>query len=305
MNYTITHLHSDISSAVTNIDSVTKFTDYIEQAKAWGMTAIAFTEHGSVMSWVKKKETCEKYGLKYIHATEAYLTESLDNKVRDNYHVCLYAKNFDGVKELNKMLSIANNRQDGHYHYVPRITFEELYATSDNIIIATACTGGVFRSENKGLKNEYIEFLEKNKHRSFLEVQHHNTTEQKKHNELILKLHARYNIPIIVATDTHALNETHIKGRDILQKAKNIHFKGEDGWDLVMRNYDEVVEALRIQGVLTQEQIIEGLENTNKLANMVEEFELSRSPKYPKLYENPLDELKKRINICQQDAKYE
>ena len=296
MNYTITHLHSDISSAVTNIDSVTKFTDYIEQAKAWGMTAIAFTEHGSVMSWVKKKETCEKYGLKYIHATEAYLTESLDNKVRDNYHVCLYAKNFDGVKELNKMLSVANNRQDGHYHYVPRITFEELYATSDNIIIATACTGGVFRSENKGLKNEYIEFLEKNKHRSFLEVQHHNTTEQKKHNELILKLHARYNIPIIVATDTHALNETHIKGRDILQKAKNIHFKGEDGWDLVMRNYDEVVEALRIQGVLTQEQIIEGLENTNKLANMVEEFELSRSPKYPKLYENPLDELKKRIN---------
>ena len=296
MNYTITHLHSDISSAVTNIDSVTKFTDYIEQAKAWGMTAIAFTEHGSVMSWVKKKETCEKYGLKYIHATEAYLTESLDNKVRDNYHVCLYAKNFDGVKELNKMLSIANNRQDGHYHYVPRITFEELYATSDNIIIATACTGGVFRSENKGLKNEYIEFLEKNKHRSFLEVQHHNTTEQKKHNELILKLHARYNIPIIVATDTHALNETHIKGRDILQKAKNSHFKGEDGWDLVMRNYDEVVEALRIQGVLTQEQIIEGLENTNKLANMVEEFELSRSPKYPKLYENPLDELKKRIN---------
>ena len=296
MNYTITHLHSDISSAVTNIDSVTKFTDYIEQAKAWGMTAIAFTEHGSVMSWVKKKETCEKYGLKYIHATEAYLTESLDNKIRDNYHICLYAKNFDGVKELNKMLSIANNRRDGHYHYVPRITFEELYATSDNIIIATACTGGVFRSENEDLKNEYIEFLQRNKHRSFLEIQHHNTEEQKKHNELILKLHSRYNIPIIVATDTHALNETHIKGRDILQKAKNIHFKGEDGWDLVMRSYDEVVKALQIQGVLTQAQIIEGLENTNKLANMVEEFELSRSPKYPKLYENPLDELKKRIN---------
>lgn len=296
MNYTITHLHSDISSAVTNIDSVTKFTDYIEQAKAWGMTAIAFTEHGSVMSWVKKKETCEKYGLKYIHATEAYLTESLDNRIRDNYHVCLYAKNFDGVKELNKMLSIANNRRDGHYHYVPRITFEELYATSDNIIIATACTGGVFRSENEDLKNEYVEFLQRNKHRSFLEIQHHNTEEQKKHNELILKLHSRYNIPIIVATDTHALNETHIKGRDILQKAKNIHFKGEDGWDLVMRSYDEVVKALQIQGVLTQAQIIEGLENTNKLANMVEEFELSRSPKYPKLYENPLDELKKRIN---------
>ena len=57
MNYTVLHLHSDISNGVTNIDSITKFYQYIDKAKELGMTAMAFSEHGSVFQWVKKKET--------------------------------------------------------------------------------------------------------------------------------------------------------------------------------------------------------------------------------------------------------
>ena len=30
MNYTVYHLHSDLSNGVTNIDSVTKFTEYVD-----------------------------------------------------------------------------------------------------------------------------------------------------------------------------------------------------------------------------------------------------------------------------------
>ena len=294
-NYTVLHCHSDLSNGTTNIDSVTKFKDYIKQAKEWGMSAIAFTEHGSVMQWVKKKETCDEYGIKYIHGCEAYLTESLDEKIRDNYHVCLYAKNWEGVKEINKMLSVANNRKDGHYYYVPRITFEELYATSDNIIMTTACTGGVFKSNNRELLKEYLEFLSRNNHRCYLEIQHHNTDEQKRHNKYMLAFSNKYNIPISIATDTHALNDTHIKGRTILQKAKNIHFDNEDGWDLVMRSHDELVEAMLTQGVLTREQIDIAIQNTNVIASQVEDFTLDRSKKYPHMSDNPLQELKSRI----------
>ena len=39
-NYTVYHLHSDISSAVTNIDSINKPEHYVEYAKSLGMTAI-------------------------------------------------------------------------------------------------------------------------------------------------------------------------------------------------------------------------------------------------------------------------
>ena len=92
-NYTVFHLHTMLSNGVTNIDSITGYQAYIDQAKAWNMKALAFSEHGSVFSWLKKKEAVEKAGMKYIHAMEAYVTETLDEKIRDNYHCVLIARN--------------------------------------------------------------------------------------------------------------------------------------------------------------------------------------------------------------------
>ena len=295
-NYTVLHLHSDLSNGVTNIDSVTKFDEYILKAEELNMKAIAFTEHGSVFEWVKKKEICEKHNLKYIHACEFYLTETIEDKIRDNYHICLFAKNWNGVKEINKLLSIANNRKDGHFYFVPRITLDELYNTTDNIIISTACLGGIFKTENKELLKEFISFLIKNKDRCFLELQHHNIDAQRKLNKKLLLISKKYGIKYIITTDTHALNETHLKGREILQRSKNIHFDDEENWDLTFKSYDELVMSMKKQGILTDEEINVGLENTNLLADMIEEFELDRSKKYPKLFNDSLAELKKRIN---------
>ena len=142
-NYTVYHLHSMLSNGVTNIDSITNFRDYVERAKELGMTAMCFSEHGSIFEWIHKKEAVEKAGMKYIHGVEAYITEDLTEKVRDNYHCVLIAKNYDGVLELNQMVSNSFNRQDGHFYYMPRITYDELENTSDNIIITTACLGGI------------------------------------------------------------------------------------------------------------------------------------------------------------------
>ena len=74
--YTLYHLHSDLSNGVTNIDSVTKYGEYIERAKECGMKAMAFTEHGSVFEWWHKKSAIEAAGMKYIHGIEAYLMAS-------------------------------------------------------------------------------------------------------------------------------------------------------------------------------------------------------------------------------------
>ena len=120
-NYTITHLHTDLSNGTTNIDSVTKYKDYIIKAKENNMKAIAFTEHGNTFSWYNKKMECEKYGIKYIHGVEVYITESINGKIRDNYHCSLYAKNYGGFLELNKLISKSYTRTDNHYYYSPRI----------------------------------------------------------------------------------------------------------------------------------------------------------------------------------------
>ena len=47
-NYTPLHIHTDYSNPTTILDSVTKPQHYIDTAREWGMTALAFTEHGNI-----------------------------------------------------------------------------------------------------------------------------------------------------------------------------------------------------------------------------------------------------------------
>ncbi|HAU85118.1 MAG TPA: hypothetical protein DCW90_06345 [Lachnospiraceae bacterium] len=293
--YTITHCHTDFSNGTTNIDSVSKYQQYVDRAVELGMKAIAITEHGNIFGWVKKKEYIESKGLKYIHGVEMYLTKSLDKKVRDNYHICLYAKNYHGILELNKLISGAYNRKDGHFYYAPRITFDELLATSDNILFTTACIGGVLAGKDEELKRRFLDFICKNKHRAWLEVQHHQDQVQIDYNRYLLGLSRELGLNLICGTDTHALNERHAKGRKILQKSKGVKFSDEDGWDVTLKTYEELVELFTKQGIFSLEEIHQLLDNTNILSNNIEEFSLDRSHKYPKLFNDSLSVLKKKI----------
>ena len=302
--YTVYHLHSDLSNGVTNIDSVTKYGEYIEKAKEFGMKAMAFSEHGSVFEWWHKKSAIEAAGMKYIHAIEAYLTVTLDEKVRDNYHCVLLAKNYDGFLELNRLVSRSFDRTDNHFYYVPRITFDELFATSDNILITTACVGGVFGKADADVESMFLEFIQRNKHRCFFEVGHHMDERQVEYNQKLYRLSEQTGIPLIAGTDTHVLNEEHEKGRSILQASKNIQFDGEEKWDLKFKSYDELVAAYRRQRSLPEEVFLKAIENTNVLADMVEEFTLDRGTKYPHIYENPEETFKAKIEDALQHHPY-
>lgn len=284
-----------LSNGTTNIDSVTNFRAYIARAKELGMSAICFTEHGNIFEWIHKKEEVEKAGMKYIHGIEAYITESLEEKVRDNYHCILIAKNYDGVLELNQLVSESYNRNDGHFYYMPRILYDDLEKTSDNIIISTACLGGILHKGNENIRNRFICFLQRNKHRCFLEIQHHIDNGQKEYNKYLQMLSKEIGVPLITGTDTHALNEEHLEGRSILQKSKNVFFADEEFWDLTFKSYDELLSAYERQGSLPMDVVKEAVNNTNILADMVEDFEIDRSYKYPHLWENPMKTFQDKI----------
>lgn len=301
-NYTIYHLHSDLSNGVTNIDSVTKFNEYIKYANELGMKSIGFSEHGCIFEHIKKRETCEKYGMKYLHGEEFYITETLNEKLRDNYHVVVIAKNYNGYLELNKLSSVAFNRtkvkilgNTENYYYVPRITFEELVNTSNNLIITTACLGGILSKGNDIIKRRFVKFLSDNKERCFLEIQHHNKKEQIEYNRELYDLSKRTGIRLVAGTDTHCLNETHQKGREILQKSKNIFFDNENGWDLTFKTYDELIRCYEKQDSLPKEIYLEAIENTNVISDMVEMFSIDKSYKYPRLWQTPNKTLLERI----------
>lgn len=303
-NYTVLHLHSDMSNGVTNIDSVTKYIEYIIRAEELGMKAMAFSEHGSVFAWDLKKEDMEKHGLKYIHAEEFYVTASVEEKVRDNWHCLLIAKNWDGVREINKLASKSFNRSDGHYYYAPRITLDDLLHTSDNIIVSTACLGGILNRASDEIQERFVEFLCKNKHRCFLEVQHHNVSDQIIYNKKLYELSKKYGIRLVAGTDTHSLNEQHAEGRRILQRSKNIFFEDEEGWDLTFKSYNELCDAYKKQCSLPEEVYLEAIENTNVIANMVEPFEIDRHTKYPHIYDNPVETFRKKVNEGYKKNKY-
>lgn len=283
-NYTILHLHSMLSNGVTNIDSVTPYDQYIDKAHELGMTAMAFSEHGSVLGWVKKKLAMEAAGIKFIAAEEFYLTNTLDEKVRDNYHCLLIAKNYAGVLELNKLSSKSFNRDDNSFYYVPRITIEDVKNTSDNIIVSTACLGGVLNKAPEPIRQDFFDWLCQHPDRCFLEIQPHISAEQKRYNQALWALSKRSGLRLLMCTDTHALNAEHVEGRKILQKAKNIHFDGEDEFYLEMLSYDELVALCKIQNALPMEVYLDAIEMTNVVADMAEPFELDYSYKYPHLW---------------------
>lgn len=295
-NFVLYHLHTDLSNGTTNIDSCTKYDQYIKRAAELGMTAMAFSEHGNIFEWVNKKMAIEAAGMKYIHAIEAYITMTLEEKVRDNYHCILIARNYDGVKELNRLFTASYRRNDdNHFYYVPRISMDELERTSENILITTACLGGALNSGNGADRERFQRFCINNKNRVFLEIQHHMVPEQVEYNKHIASLGKRYGIPLIAGTDTHSLNEKHAKGRSMLQKGNKIFFESEASWDLVFKTYDELCAAYKAQGALPHDVWLEAIENTNRMADMVEPFECDTSHKYPNVFENPNKEFREVV----------
>ena len=294
-NYFCYHMHSDLSNAVTNIDSVTKFNEYVNRAKELGMRGIAFSEHGSCFEWYHKKTAVENAGMKYVHGVEAYITETLDEKIRDNMHCILLAKNYDGFLELNRIISRSFNRKDNHFYYVPRISLNELFNTTDNIIITTACVGGILGKGNELVKGDFLDFAAKNKERVFLEIGHHIDEKQVTYNKYMYELSKSYDLKLIAGTDTHVLNETHEIGRSILQKSKNIIFEGEDNWDLKFKSYEELISAYKLQSALPEPVFMEAIANTNLLLDLIEEFQLDTNTKYPHIYEKPEETFCKKI----------
>lgn len=273
-NYVAYHVHSDYSL----LDSTTDFNLYIEKAKQLGQKAICFTEHGNTRGWVAKKMACDAAGIKYLHGVEIYLTESLQEKVRDNYHTILIAKNRQGFLELNKLLSMSTD--EDHKYYVGRLSFDEFLNISPNIIKTSACLASPLNKLD--VSHPYYERLVKKY--DYLEIQPHDCDDQIVYNRHLAALSQKYGIPLIAATDTHSTNQYYAECRSLLAYAKSKHYDTEDDFDLTYKSRGELEEAFRKQDSIPEEVWQAAIDNTVLMANQVEEFELDTSLKYPILY---------------------
>lgn len=273
-NYTVLHCHTEQSL----LDSCTNYKLYVDKCVEFGQKAIAFTEHGNTNTWIEKKMYCDEKGIKFIFGVECYLTETLNEKMRDNYHTILLAKNYDGVKEINRLMY--NATQDDHFYYKPRISFDEFLDISDNVIKISACLASPLNSYRLQIHSDDRLFVKYD----YYEIQPHNNDEQKEYNMWLVEKAKQYNKPLVATGDFHSSDAYKSECRKVFQLGSEAEFSKDDDYDLTYKNYDDFKKAFEIQGVLNNSIILEALENTNVIADAIEPIVLDTSFKYPILY---------------------
>ena len=208
-------------------------------------------------------------------------SRDLTERVRDNYHTVLLARNKQGLIELNRLIALSS--QEDHFYYNNRLSFEEFLGISDNIVKTSACLASPLRY----LPEDDPWFEKLLNHYDYLEVQPHYDENQMKFNERLLRFSQLVGKPIVAGTDTHCLNQYDAECRSILMLGKGMSYGDEDRFDLTYHTVDGVAEMFRKQGVLSEDQIELAIANTNRIDESCESFDLDLSIKYPILYGSP------------------
>lgn len=242
----------------------------------------------------KYKDICDKSykGIKMVVGAEVYYVKDRKEKDSSNYHLIIIAKNKEGYKDLNRILSYSNI--DGIY-YKNRIDDELLFSINpNNVIITSACVAGRLR-DDEGLDDWVIKMKNYFGNNFYLEVQNHNEDIQKNLNKKVIYLSEKYNINIIHGNDSHYIKPQDYIYRELFLKAKGIVYKEETNFILDYPNIDTIIERYNKQNVLNKEQIEKAINNT-LIFDECENIILDKEIKMPSISNNPNKELKDIIN---------
>lgn len=213
VNFTHLHLHTEYSL----LDGANKIKELAKTLKKQGVKSVAITDHGNMFGAIDFYKTMKNEGIKPIIGIEAYIHNSdelNDKSSKQRFHLCLYAKNEVGYKNLMYLSSMSFI--EGFYYY-PRINKKLLREHSEGIVCSSACLQGevnwhLNQSErnlkygaggyNEALKvaSEYKEIFGDD---FYLEIMRHGIGDQRRIDDDILRIAKQLNIKIIATNDTH------------------------------------------------------------------------------------------------------
>ena len=253
------HKHDSYSNIYVP-DSAAVQEDYAKRAVEVGHKVLSSVQHGWAGYYFETFELAKKYDLKFIFGAEAYWVKDRHEKDRTNGHIILLAKNENGRRAINSILSTAN--EDGYY-FRPRVDMELLLSLpADDVMITTAC---IAFWHYEDIEDLLVQLHNHFKNNLFLEIQYHNTEPQINLNKRILALSEKYGIEMIVGMDSHYIYPEQSKERDYILAAKNVHYDDEQGWYMDYPDDDTTMQRFLMQGVFTKEQIQKAMDNTDLL----------------------------------------
>ncbi len=216
--FTHLHLHTEYSL----LDGANKIKPLAKRVKEMGMTSVAMTDHGNMFGAIDFYNAMKAQGVKPIIGMEAYIhnSDELEDKTtKQRFHLCLYAKNQVGYKNLMFLSSQAY--MYGFYYY-PRINKKLLRENSEGLICSAACLQGEINwhlnlQNERNIKNgakgyevakaialEYKEIFGDD---FYLEIMRHGISDQHFIDEQILRLSKETGIKVVATNDTHYLNQ--------------------------------------------------------------------------------------------------
>lgn len=285
------HRHSCYTNTKISDSTVTN-EDYAKRAVELGHGIISTMEHGYQGRYIEGYELAQKYNLRFVFGTEAYWVLDRNEKDGANCHICIFARNENGRQAINDILSEANIT--GFYKQA-RLDVELILSLPpDDVIVTTACVA-YWKYENiVEVTERFHNHFGKN---FYLEVQYHNTPTQVELNTKILKISQDLNIPIIMGCDSHYIMEEQSQNRTDYLHSKDLVYPDEEGWYLDYPDGNEAYKRFANQCVLTHEQILEAMNNTNVFLE-VEEYDnpcFDDDIKMPTLYPNKTQEERDEI----------
>ena len=266
--------------------------EMLDRAKEIGLKAFAITEHGNVYSHIYFDLIKKDYpDIKMIYGCELYECEDITVKDKDNkyFHLICLIRNEQGRKDLNKVITKSNF--EGFY-FKPRCTIEDLKPYAENFVISSACLASKLARESDFEKCvEYINEYKDAFPYFFLEMQSHSHQDQCLYNQKILELSQRTNTPFIITTDSHAPKKEDLYYQDKLiqigRKSSNNDKNAIENTEVYegcyMQSEEEIHECMDNQ--IGYENVCIGLENTNKVADLIGEvnmpFQKPQLPTFP------------------------
>ena len=293
MSFVHLHVHTQYSI----LDGLSDIEKLFSRAQELGMPGIAITDHGNLFGVKDFHDVSAKFpDVKPIIGCEIYVTRHYDHTLKDNdhkkyYHLILLAKNYEGYKNLMKIVSIGHI--EGMY-YKPRVSHEVIEKYHDNIICCSACLAGeipqgILAGDEKAV-DEAIRWHKKVFGDDYyLEVMMHKTRvpglpldvyeNQKEYCAEIFKLAQKHGVKVVATNDVHFVRKEDGPVHDRLiclttnaniDDPKRLRYTQEE----YLKSEEEMAEIFPDHP--------EVISNTMEVFDKVERYEINRGHVLPK-----------------------
>ena len=294
MSFVHLHVHTQYSI----LDGQASIIGLFERAKELGMPALAITDHGNMYGVKEFLKVAKKFPeVKPIIGCEIYVTRHYDHRLKDKdhrgyYHLILLAKNYNGYKNLMKIVSTGHI--EGKYYDRPRVTHEIVEQYSKDLVCCSACIAGeipkaIIAGDMEAAEKAVMWHKRVFGDDFYLEVQQHKTLipgqsqEVYEHqlvaNEGIYELAAKTGTKVVATNDVHFVRKEDGPAHDrLICLTTNANIDDPDRLRYTQEEYLKSEEEMLDMFYKHPEAI----SNTLEVADKIQSFKVDRDPILPK-----------------------